>query len=65
MEGAHLVPMMHRMPKSSRAHGACSLELPQPKLGPVTTRILLCRHGSWFRTKPGTSSPVFASYRIG
>src|SRR3569833_535268 len=49
--------MMHLMPKSSRAQGACSRDEPQPKLGPVHTRTLARRYGSWFSTKSGLSLP--------
>ena len=33
---AKLVEIMHFIPKSSKAHGACSREEPQPKLSPAT-----------------------------
>ena len=33
---AKLVDIMHLIPKSFKAQGACSLEEPQPKLAPPT-----------------------------
>ena len=33
---AKLVDIMHLIPKSVRAQGACSLDEPQPKLAPPT-----------------------------
>jgi len=34
------VDIMHFIPKSERAHGACSLLEPQPKLSPATIILL-------------------------
>src|ERR1700761_6576139 len=53
----------HLIPKSSRAHGACSREDPQPKFGPLHTNVFACLYGSLFRTKLEFSCPVFGSYR--
>ena len=53
---AKAVEMMHRMPKSLIAHGACSREDPQPKLLPATKMEAL-RYGSLFNTKSGRSTP--------
>src|SRR6185295_10958120 len=53
--------MMHRMPKSRNAHGACSRELPQPKFGPPI-RICAPRNALRLRTNPGSSAPS-ARYR--
>ncbi|KAH3659002.1 hypothetical protein OGATHE_006728 [Ogataea polymorpha] len=50
--------MIDLMPKSLRAHGACSLEEPQPKLSPVTHKIWALVYGSTLSTKSvGTSFP--------
>ena len=47
---------MHLMPKSLMAHGACSRELPQPKLSPAT-KIEVPFHSGLFKTKSGFSEP--------
>ena len=49
------------MPKSSKAHGACSREEPQPKLRPAT-RTWQPAAAGWFSTKSGRGSTV-RSYR--
>ena len=50
------VEIMHLMPKSLMAHGACSRELPQPKLSPAT-KIEVPFHSGLFKTKSGFSEP--------
>ena len=49
--------MTHFIPRSRSARGACSRELPQPKLGPVTTKIFGHRYGSLLSTESGLSVP--------
>ena len=52
---AKLGAMTQRMPKSSSAQGACSRELPQPKLSPAI-RIWALRQGSRFSMNSGCST---------
>ena len=49
---AKLVDTMQVMPKSMSAHGACSLEEPQPKLSPAI-RILAFLYSGLLNTKSG------------
>ena len=42
--------MIHCIPKSNKAQGACSLEDPHPKFSPAII-ILLFDHGSLFKIK--------------
>jgi len=52
----YLVAIMHRMPKSRIAHGACSRDDPHPKLSPAI-RMHALRYASLFSTKSGFSEP--------
>ncbi len=47
-------------PQSSRAHGACSRDDPDPKFGPLTSTVAP-RHSGRLSTKSGTGSPSASS----
>mmetsp|Transcript_24501 Transcript_24501/g.39256 ORF Transcript_24501/g.39256 Transcript_24501/m.39256 type:complete len:219 (+) Transcript_24501:564-1220(+) len=58
---AKLGAMMHRIPKSFRAHGACSRDDPQPKFSKAMS-TLADRYGSLFSTKSVFSVTPSSSY---